>query len=386
MSVFTFLLFLTTVFPAIAVCAPNQRANKLLSSIQAKIQSDQSIQSVFTATANPAAASSYLSSIEAIPSFPPDSSSSTLGAKHGLERPSTAASARSPGPFFSPTQILPSGNGNTGEGAAGTVVQSYTLQGAQPIPSGTSNIRETFTGGGLQPCSSSGAPYSIFTYTPQEGGLGKNGTGGSVTPRQLPAQTVTVITSETITVTVPYPITAGLVLPYSSNVGIGTGFNAAPSYPPPVGASSDSAAGSSSGKDAATVPSNIPSVASTAGLVASMAPASNNGAVDSQANQPPIQTARTGRGSSLAALNLNTVPIYSPHPAGTPIPLQNSLYQIVGSFGGTATAQISLPPPVASTTTQTPPPSSSGVNSPCVNNTSTRNMTANVRFSFSTST
>ncbi len=366
MSVFTFLLFLTTFFSSIAGCTPNQRANRLLSSIQAKIQSDQSAQSVFMATANPAAASSYMSSIDAIPSFPPDSSSSTRGAElGGYKRPSIAAPARCSSPVFSSTQGALSRN--TSDGAARNV---YTTQAAQPVPSGTGNIRENSTGGGLRPCSSSGAPYSNSTPTHQGGGFGDNGAGGSVTPAQLPVQTVT---------------PAGLVLPYSSNVGIGTGSNAAPSYLPPVGATNDSAAGSGVGRDAAAVPSDKPPLASTAGLVSSMASASNNGAADCQANHSPIQTAGTDRGSSLAAINLNTVPIFSPHPASTPIPLQISLYQIVGHAEGTATVQISPPTPVVpqssatSTTIETPPPSSSGVNSPCLNNTSIRNMTTNVR-------
>ena len=368
MSVFTFLFFLTICFLSVAVCAPNQRANRLLSSIQAKIHSEQSVQSAFTATADPAAAASYLSSIEAIPSFPPDSSGTKLGAERsGLRRPLTTASARSSTPFLSFTRgAASSGTGNIGWGAIGTVVQSYTTQGAQPIPSGTGNFRESSTGGELQPCSSSGPPFFNSTSTLQKGGLG---TGG------YPTSAPTVISPETITATIPYPVTAGLSTPCSKTVGAETGSNATTAYFPP------SVAGSGPGSDAAAEPSNIPPLTSTAGLVASMAPASNNQAVDSQANQSPIQTAGTDRGSSLIAMNLNTVPLYSPHPAGTPIPLQQSLYQIVGSAKGTATAQIILPPPLtppSSATTQRPP-SSSGINSPCIKNTSTRHMTVDVR-------
>lgn len=377
MSVFTFLFFLTTCFLSVAVCAPNQRANRLLSSIQAKIQSEQSVQSAFTATADPAAAASYLSSLEAIPSFPPDSSGTKLGAERsGLRRPLTTASARSSTPFLSFTRgAASSGTDNIGWGAIGTVVQSYTTQGAQPIPSGTGNFRESSTGGELQPCSSSGAPFSNSTSTLQKGGLG---TGGYVTSARLPTSAPTVFSPETITATIPYPVTAGLSTPCSKTVGAETGSNATTAYFSP------SVAGSGPGSDAAAVPSNIPPLTSTAGLVASMAPASNNQAIDSQANQSPIQTAGTDRGSSLIAMNLNTVPLYSPHPAGTPIPLQQSLYQIVGSAEGTATAQIILPPPLtppssATSTTTQRPPSSSGINSPCIKNTSTRHMTVDVR-------
>jgi len=386
MSVFTLLLFLTTLFTSIAVSAPNQRANRLLNSIQAKLQSDQSVQSVFTATASLAAVSFYLGSIDAIPSFPPDRSSSTLGAElSGSGPPLTTASVTSSGPSFSSIHGgLPFSTGNIGGTAAGSVVQSYTIQGARPIPSDTGNVGGNSAGGGLQPCLSSDAPYLNSTYTFQEGGIGNNGPSGSVTPAQLPAQTLTVTTSVTTTVTVSYPVTAGLVPPYSSKVGLGTGSIAVPSYLPPVGASNGSAAGPGLGRGAAALPSSIPPLVLATESVAPVVPASISGAAVSQANQCSIQTAGIDGGS---AINLNTIPIFSPHPAGTPIVSQLSLFQIEGFATDTATAQITLPPPVAppsstiSTTTQTPPPSSSGLNSSCVKNISTQNMTANVSFS-----
>ena len=393
MSVFTLLLFLITLFTSITVSAPNQRADRLLNSIHAKFQSDQSVQSAFTATASLAAVSSYLSSIDAIPSFPPDRSSSTLGAElSGLGPPFTTASVTSSDPSSSSTYGgLPFSTGNIGGAAAGSVVQFYTIQGARPIPSDTGNVGENSAGGGLQPCLSSDAPYCNSTYTFHEGEIGKNGPSGSVTPAQLPAQTLTVTTAVTTTVTISYSITAGLIPPYSSNVGLGTGSIAASSYLPPVGASNGSAAGPGLGTDAAALPSSIPPLAPATESVAPVVPASNSGAAVSQANQSSIQIAEIDGGSSLA-INLNTIPIFSPHPAGTPIVSQLSLFQIEGFATGTATAQITLPPPVAppsstiSTTTQTPPPSSSGLNSSCVKNISTQNMTANVRFSFFTST
>lgn len=129
MSVFTFFAFLAACLPLIVESAPNPSPDRLLNSIQAKFQSDQSVQSVFTATASPAAVSSYLSSIDALPPIPSaDSSNSIFWGEYAAESAIQAQASETGAP-------LPSSTGGDGGSAPGSSMS--VVPAASPVAVGS---------------------------------------------------------------------------------------------------------------------------------------------------------------------------------------------------------------------------------------------------------
>ena len=228
MSVFTLFLLLAICFTSIVVSAPNERANRLLKPIQAKFQSDVSVQSVSrsksasdeSSTASPIATSIYGSSVDI-----PTSWSALL--------PFASPTATGPTSINSSTSN-PNNAGNSNGTPATSIALSYSGPGVSPMSSSISNLGAASVSSGLQPYPSQGAPYqNVSSPIGEPAGYNSSDTVGSgsncssvqtvtlppVTVT-LPAITVTMTASpETTTSTITTTITAGPVAACTSAMG-----------------------------------------------------------------------------------------------------------------------------------------------------------------------
>jgi len=307
MSVVTISFLLAAFFPLIAVCAPNQRADRLLSFINAEILSHKSTRLAASSSSNAAIISDQNGLIAPLGSeFPTNTGFTSTSASTGTgsiessaagggtqaevaasQTPLTSSTGRS-GIISagSNTQTLSSTSKSTYDtstpGVSSTVsaIQPNQSQEALPAPLGTDHNSGTSAGGGLRAYPSQGSPFSNSTLPIQGDGFGNYSTSGAGTgcpPQQtvsLPpatvtiAQTVTVTASkevttitaipqiQTQTVTITMTSTAGLAPPYPTNAGSsGTGHVEAPSKVPGAGQGTAPTNGSDTGQ--LISPSNI---------------------------------------------------------------------------------------------------------------------------------
>ena len=367
MSVVTIYFLVAVYLSFIAVCAPNQRADTLLSSIHAHVESDLSIQAASRAKTlstkgtvdsshshEPLAVSkndlASLSSSAFSQGTGVTFISSTTGsgnlqssAAGGVFQAQAAPSqghlpSITSGPRVTSTSSdlrIASVSGNllyniTSVGGSSTVVtyQPNQSQGTLSIISGTGNNWGNSTVNGLQPYPSPGAPFPNATSASQGDSIGTNGKSGEGTGCPLPqtvtlppitvtapAQTVTVTAApETTTITVAPQIQTQTV---TVTVTITITAGPAPPYPTDTG---------SPGTGQIAAPPNAPGTAQVA------APSSGPG--PGQTNAP---SNLPGSGQSSATPNLPNTAGLNASAAG-PVPLVNSGENTQG--GGTQASQL----------------------------------------------